>query len=222
LELPLTGFVMEADSLIPYGAGLGASASLAAASVLSLNKLFNLKLSSEKIIDVVNRSESVFHLNPSGIDTIAVLKPGYMLFNKKNGVTDLDSTLLKIAVFDSGTHGSTAEMVKIFSKKLSNIYGKDRFDRICNIVSSGKEAVKKGDTSMLGELMNENQNLLKWFGVSTLTLDNMCKIANRHRSAGAKLTGGGGGGCIIVLQSEKTDIKSMELEMEQSGYNRIM
>jgi mevalonate kinase len=51
----------------------------------------------------------------------------------------------------------------------------------------------------VGELMNENQELLETLGVSSPELDHLIRAARQAGALGAKLSGAGWGGNMIAL-----------------------
>ncbi|MBN2804678.1 MAG: mevalonate kinase [Deltaproteobacteria bacterium] len=212
-----------ASSHIPPGGGLGSSASLGAASAIAVGRLLDLSLTSADIENAVKESESVFHNNPSGVDAAAVLYKGLFLFNKITGVKKIEAELPELLVFDTGVSASTAQSVDIFTDRLENdLLGVQNLNRIKSIVEEAVNALVTKDIGTLGALMSENHEILKWFGVSSPELDDICNISLKYFSPGAKMTGGGRGGCAIVLVSEKTDVNGMMMEMTQKGYKRVI
>jgi len=78
------------------------------------------------------------------------------------------------------------------------------------------EALKKGDLSTVGELMNITHSLLGAVGVSHESLERLVYAARKAGSLGAKLTGGGGGGCMIAL-AEKGRLTRVVKAIEKVG-----
>ncbi|MAN61413.1 MAG: galactokinase [Parvibaculum sp.] len=65
------------------------------------------------------------------------------------------------------------------------------------------EALRAGDMSLLGKLMNESHESLRTnFEVSTGSLDRLVAAARDAGAFGARLTGAGFGGCIVALVAE--------------------
>ncbi len=65
------------------------------------------------------------------------------------------------------------------------------------------EALRAGDMSLLGDLMNDSHESLRTdFEVSTGSLDRLVAAARGAGALGARLTGAGFGGCIVALVAE--------------------
>ncbi|WOF72979.1 galactokinase [Parvibaculaceae bacterium PLY_AMNH_Bact1] len=65
------------------------------------------------------------------------------------------------------------------------------------------EALRAGDMSLLGDLMNDSHESLRTdFEVSTGSLDRLVAAARDAGALGARLTGAGFGGCIVALVAE--------------------
>jgi mevalonate kinase len=104
-------------------------------------------------------------------------------------------------VFHSGEEGDTRGTVAAFAERLAEAgtEGRRRLSRIGELVDDGLAALVAEDWSALGAAMNENQEQLAWFGVSTPALDRLISAARDAGALGAKLTGGGGGGCVVAV-----------------------
>ena len=218
-----------ASSVMPHGAGLGSSASLAAAVTLSLNNLFDLSLGANDIQKAINESEKIFHTTPSGVDAFAVLNEGIFKYNKLSGICSLGKMNIKFIVINTGQLGSTVKSIEIFADKLKNANinlktdnAKINLDKISSIVKKAIIAIKNGNNEIVGALMNENHNLLKWFGVSSDSLNEICLIALKFGALGAKMTGGGLGGSAIVLPSKNMNIDGFLTTISNLGYKRII
>jgi mevalonate kinase len=75
------------------------------------------------------------------------------------------------------------------------------FDEIGAIVNQARVAIEGGRLGpmAIGELMNENQELLETLGVSSPELNNLVEAARQAGALGAKLSGAGWGGNMIAL-----------------------
>lgn len=222
LSAPLTGIALFAEAAIPPRAGLGSSASLAAACAIALCRYRGGTMEDGQILSAIHASERVFHTNPSGVDAAAVLHPGCLQFNRKTGHRMLAVSPPRLVVVFSGKEGATGEMVTRFARRMADdpAEGDARVARVQSLVEEGMRALQRGDWTALGQCMNENHTLLQWFGVSCPELDDICRIALRHGAAGAKLTGGGGGGCAIVLVDDHCE-SAVTTALRAAGYRRI-
>lgn len=74
------------------------------------------------------------------------------------------------------------------------------------LVLNGEKALKKNDMVEFGEIMNEDQKILRIFGASTKEIEKLISTAIKAGAYGAKLTGAGGGGSIIAIGSNPEKI----------------
>jgi mevalonate kinase len=131
---------------------------------------------------------------------------------------------LHLVIGNSGEHGSTKAMVASVAQR----HARDRasaeriFDAIAELVGAAKQALETGDLARLGELMNANQTWLDELGLSTPTLDAMCRVARAAGALGAKLTGGGGGGCMIALASDADAAGEIAKVLSDAGHSAFV
>ncbi|CAM3241500.1 mevalonate kinase [Streptobacillus ratti] len=203
-------------SNIPRARGLGSSTAL----VVSIAEAFKRKygISDDVVESVVFKSEKFAHGNPSGIDMAVVLNNQNVLFNKKDGIRNIDFNLnAKLVIADSGIRGNTKNAVAMISQKYSEIRG--YIDDLGEITDKAIVALKNSDVKLVGHLMNLAQNNLKLMGLSNNVIDNLIDIA-KENSLGAKITGAGLGGCIISLvEDEKKAMYLKELLIKKGAKN---
>jgi len=206
LGVEQAGISLEGVVALPPRAGLGASAAMGAAAARAITELLERDVSFNDLFAAVQASERIFHGNPSGLDAAVALEGGLIRFSKDDGPRNLNADRPPIVIVNSREHGDTRRTVGSFADKLESGggEGRRRLARMGELVKAGIEALKHGDLSLLGGIMNENQLHLSWFGVSTPSLDSICKTALAAGALGAKLTGGGGGGCAIALTSPES------------------
>ncbi|MCG8556907.1 MAG: mevalonate kinase [Proteobacteria bacterium] len=202
---PQRGLCVRARVELPPAAGLGASAALAVAVVRAVGRALGQSRSAAEIIEVVRPWESVFHGNPSGVDSFLATHGGLVRFRKGQGGTVVRSNApLHLVVGHSGQSG-TKRMVDAVARRLERQPADTQaaFDEIASLAQAGEKALVAGDLTQLGSLMDSNQQALRRLGVSTPKLDTMCQAARQAGALGAKLTGGGGGGCMVALAESK-------------------
>ena len=91
------------------------------------------------------------------------------------------------------------------------------FSSIRRIVEEGKRAIKEGNLSLLGELMDINHGILNAIGVGHPLLDKYVWIARKAGALGAKLTGAGGGGCMIALAEDRSHAIEIKEALQEQG-----
>jgi mevalonate kinase len=201
LRAPREGVRLRGETALPARAGLGASASIAAAAARAIAGLLGKEPTYAELHAAVQASERAFHGSPSGVDAAAVLAPGVIRFSRAGGAARLEATAPELVVVHTGDPGDTRVTVAAFAARLADepSEGRRRLDAIRELVDRGERALLRRDAVSLGRLMDANHEQLAWFGVSTAALDRACAEARAAGALGAKLTGGGGGGCAIAL-----------------------
>ncbi|MBN2528738.1 MAG: mevalonate kinase [Deltaproteobacteria bacterium] len=214
-------FKVNAD--IPSRAGLGASASLGMACARATCGLLNLDADEELIFNAVLSFENVFHHNSSGVDIRAVARTGCGVYHRKRGYQPLAAPIPSLMVIHSGAPGATRDTVLKFERRLqTHRLASSQLKRIQDMVRVGVDALMSKDTAALGKAMNEVQDALCWFDMSTDALDHICQLALNAGALGAKLTGGGGGGCAIALLAEEGQREEMKRKFADAGYRVVM
>jgi mevalonate kinase len=195
-------FTIEAEADLPPGGGLGCSAALGVAVARALDGAAPGEVIAKRVNDAW---ESVFHGNPSGIDTAVSALGGCMQFVRAGGSFSIDRVkvpgVVHVCVGNSGQASSTRSMVEAVARL------KDRrpettqktFDAIHTLVKNARLAIEAGDRNAVGQLLDLNQMLLSGLFVSTPEIETMVAAARSAGAFGSKLTGAGGGGCVIAL-----------------------
>jgi len=198
---------IEVESDLPVGMGLGSSAAFSAGICRALRRHAGRPEADggTSLFDEVQKLESIFHGNPSGMDAATVLADGVLWFRKglppeirPIRVPTPPSGL--ICIVEPGA--STLEQVRMVRQALAE----DRhrvtvlLDEIGRITAQAVEVLEAGRLDTVGELMDRNHELLSTLGVSTAELDRAVTLLREQDGVlGAKLTGAGGGGAVIAL-----------------------
>ncbi len=187
--------------------GIGASAASCAALSRALNDELNLGFDNERINASAYEGEKGYHGTPSGIDNTAATYGGLIWFqrNLHGGPNIMEKlkmrTPVEIVIANTGITASTAKVVADVKtrkdeqpKKFDQIFKK--YDQI---VIEAKDALIENRLEKVGNLMEENQELLRQIGVSSSDLENLINMALEQGALGAKLTGTGRGGNMVAL-----------------------
>ncbi len=204
----------------PKSAGLGSSASLAAALVEGVSCFLGHELDKEEVMELASVYERIVHGNPSGIDLSTVVTGGMIVFDGvkrtiQKSVSDID---LPLVVGDTLERRSTALLVEgvgVMKDRYSSILEKIR-DVNDLVVRRAYTSILRKDLETLGDLFNVSQGLLYTLGVSTSKLEEMIHAALEEGALGAKLTGAGGGGCMIALV-ERSGAEKVIAAIERFG-----
>lgn len=189
-------------SEIPPSIGLGSSAAVAVATVAAVGRATGIRVSKKEICSVAHEAEKVVHGQPSGIDTSISTYGGVIAFRRDEGFVPLKThTRISIIIGNTKIERSTGDLVR-HVRKLRELYPNvinPLIHAIGHVSVMAAEALRKGNLSQLGNLMNINHGLLVAIGVSNENLDRLVAVARGAGALGAKLTGAGGGGCMIAL-----------------------
>jgi mevalonate kinase len=211
---------------LPGFSGLGASAASSVAIARAITEEFRLKFSDQRINEIAYEAEKAYAGNPSGIDNTAATFGGLLWF-KKNMTGEQDAfekisirEPVEIIIGSTGIVANTKAMVEgVAERKKQNPQKYDHiFNQAENLALTGKKALKDFDLKKVGELMNENHNLLLEIGVSCKELDHLVDVARKQGAWGAKLTGGGGGGCMTALTPGKELQEKVAVAIEKEGF----
>lgn len=214
-------FEIQIISDIPAERGMGSSAATAVAITRAFFALFERHLTRDVLLTAANISEQVTHGNPSGLDaaTASASWPIWYVKNKENLPLPIDLPEATLVIADSGTKGKTSTAVNQVHEQLmlepdsTGQYIK----QMGAIVQRVPAALKSNDVQALGELMNQNHQLLQKLHVSTPQLDLMQQAALAAGALGAKLTGSGLGGCLIAIAADRQSAQRVASRLTAHG-----
>ncbi|MGA9350225.1 MAG: mevalonate kinase [Anaerolineae bacterium] len=212
------------SSTIPIARGLGSGAAVSTAIVRALSKHFESLVPPQMISNLVYETEKIHHGTPSGIDNtvIAFEKPVYFAKGQKIEIFSVKSPFL-LAIADTGIASPT----KIAVGQVRRAWERERekyeeiFDEIGTIAEMGRQAIERGEIETVGQLMNENQRLLRLIGVSSPEVEGLVEAARRGGALGAKLSGAGRGGNIIALVTPETRSR-VDMMLRLAGARNII
>jgi mevalonate kinase len=213
------GLAIKTESDFSSRYGFGSSSAVTIALLDGLAKITDINLSKEEIFRLGYQINLRVQGVGSGFDIAAATFGGTLYFVTGGKVIQpIKLTQLPLVVGYSGVKADTPKIVRQIKEKIDkdkNYYEKI-FDQIQQIVEKGKIALEENNLKEVGNLMNENHQLLKKLGVSTEKLDKLCQAAITSGAYGAKLSGAGGGDCMIALVESKNRL-SVEKAIESVG-----
>jgi hydroxymethylglutaryl-CoA reductase len=225
LEIEDQGWRIDIDSRLPFGKGLGSSASIAVAMARAFDKQLGLGLDDARVNEIAFASEKLAHGTPSGIDNALATYARPTLFRKADGLQlrdiETDKAPPLLVAWGEET-GRTSDMVAGVRKRHGQApeHFEALFDRMGELSIEGAECLARADWAGLGTLMNICHGLLNAIGVSTPGLERMIAIARAAGAAGAKLTGAGGGGSIVALCPQGTE--EVDRELRRAGCHTLI
>lgn len=228
LKVAISGVLSELDisgtpacsirltSTIPIASGLGSSAAVSTAVIRALAGFLGHPLSLERVSALVYEVEKIHHGTPSGIDNTVVTTNQPVYFEKDQPIQTIPiGKPFALVIGDTGVPTSTADTVEAVRQAYQENQGQVQrlFESIGQCATQAHTAIKNGNVSQLGPLMDRNQAVLADLGVSSPELDRLVESARQASALGAKLSGGGRGGNMIALvKDEKAAIVSEALE----------
>lgn len=196
------GVALSLRPSIPLGAGLGSSAAIAVAVIRALSALAGVTLDNAEIAALANKSESIFHRHPSGVDAAAATYGSLLFFRRteapKAVVTSAPISLVLALAEPAPSTRKMVDLVRHYIEDSGDV-GQSQLSEIDQLVHRATRAIECGDSAGLGRLINSNHGILREMGVSTPRLDVACRAARDAGALGAKLTGAGGGGMVLAL-----------------------
>jgi mevalonate kinase len=194
--------LVSVTSTIPIARGLGSGAAVATAVARALAHHLGGSPQPEEISRLVYEVEKLHHGTPSGIDNSVIAYEQPVFFVRGEGIMRLSvEAPLSLVIADTGVVSSTREVVGDLRRRwqVQPEHYEGLFDEIGAIARLAKAAIERGDPRAVGQLMNENHELLKTIGVSSLELDTLVEAALATGALGAKMSGAGWGGNMLAL-----------------------
>ncbi|HZJ23806.1 MAG TPA: mevalonate kinase [Anaerolineales bacterium] len=210
---PFPNLEIKISSTIPVASGLGSGAAVTVALTRALSAFLARPMPDEEINAFAYEIEKLHHGTPSGIDNTVVTyaKPVYFVKRftspfgggaKGEGIETFKvGTPFTIVIGDTGISAPTKESVGDVRKlwEADKTKWENVFDKVGEITEEARKNIESGKWELLGELMDQNHNLLQEMTVSSPELDRLVSAARSAGALGAKLSGGGRGGNMIAL-----------------------
>ena len=212
-------------TLVP-ASGVGASAATAASLSYAINEEYNLNLSKDEINESAYIGETAGSGVASGIDNTAAVFGGFLIFQKdmaggKPSIENLSiEKPIEVVLADTGVPAITKEVVadvrKLKEAKPDEI--NPVFDEYEKLVEEGIKALNEYNVNKIGELMNQNQELLRKIDVKHEKTEEIINTAISNGSIGAKSTGTGRGGSVLCLTPGKELQERVANAIKEIGY----
>ncbi len=189
-------------STIPVASGLGSGAAVSVALIRALALHVAYPLTNVQVNELVYEIEKLHHGTPSGIDNTVITynKPVYFIKGQPIETFKVGKPFT-IVIADTGISALTKESVGdvrgLWLRDTVNF--ENFFNEIAQISLIARRSIESGKPEQLGELMDQNHELLQNLTVSCSELDKLVDTARSAGALGAKLSGGGRGGNMIAL-----------------------
>jgi mevalonate kinase len=199
---PFPNLNIQITSTIPVASGLGSGAAVTVALTRAISSHIHYPMTDEQVNAFAYEIEKLHHGTPSGIDNTVVTYAKPVYFIKGQTIETFQvAKPFTIVIGDTGISAPTKESVGDVRKQWEANKAKweSMFDKTAEISLTARRAIETGHWGALGELMNENHELLQKMTVSSPELDTLIMAAREAGALGAKLSGGGRGGNMIAL-----------------------
>lgn len=218
------GFDLTVDIEMYLGAGLGSSAAVTVSTLKAVSLYVNKQIDKKTIAQTAREIEIKIQGAASPIDTSMSTYGGIIFIDENSKLNRIDFNMkLPLIVSNceiSSNTGKLVESVRLKYEKYPTIVG-NIFKAMEQIAIDAKVALEKGNSELIGDLMNINQGLLDAIGVNTTELSDMVYKAREYGAKGSKLTGSGGGGCIIAYTPENSDEIYKQLRKDYATFKCV-
>lgn len=208
------------DSGLPIERGLGSSAAIGAALTRAFFDFFKQPLNDEKLLEHINKSETVTHGKASGLDAQTVISDYPIKFSQGSSFQHFSfESDGFIVIGDSGVKGKTKQTVKdvreLFDKD-NVVVGKELAD-LGACTENAIVAIKSNNLHKLGNIFSKANGILTKLNLSIPKVDQLIEAANKAGALGSKITGGGRGGCIICVAKNLTSAQMIQKALLKQG-----
>ncbi|MGD2072919.1 MAG: hypothetical protein PVG65_05480 [Candidatus Thorarchaeota archaeon] len=212
-------FTLHIHSDIPHSSGLGGSAALGVSLLQGLTLLQKKEITPYELAEQTQRAESDLGNLNGYQDWYATAFGGILFLDFKNKtphpdkdepyatVEDLTSygDSLRFVVADTQIdHDSTVSNRHLYTSYMNgNEKIKSLIDTLDTITRDAKKALIWKDIELLGQIIEKNQEIIRYFGRSLPENERLIQSALSGGALACKVTGAGLGGCVAALCSGK-------------------
>lgn len=221
---PFPNLEVNISSTIPVASGLGSGAAVTVALTRALSAHLAHPMPDEEINAFAYEIEKLHHGTPSGIDNTVITYAMPVYFVKGQTIETFKvGTPFTIVIGDTGISAPTKESVGDVRKlwEADKTKWENVFDKVGEITEEARKNIESGKWELLGELMDQNHNLLQEMTVSSPELDRLVSTARSSGALGGKLSGGGRGGNMIALVNGNL-AKSVAKSIREAGAKHVI
>jgi mevalonate kinase len=211
-------------SEIPLASGLGSGAAVSTALGRAVAQALGKTIIDEDLNRLVYEVERLHHGTPSGIDNTVIVfeRPVYFVRDKPLQTLSVGQPIT-LLIGDTGktalTHYAVGDVRKFYEQQPE--VAKPLIQAAGEVAKEARRALEKGDIIKLGQLANENHDLLQKLTVSSPELDKLVNAARDAGAVGAKLSGGGRGGNMIAFVEDHMG-ESVTTALQEAGAVRVI
>jgi mevalonate kinase len=196
------GFDVSWTSDIPVGSGLGSGAAAAASLVVAVLRAAGAGATPREVAWLAWQGDVIAHGGVgTGLDSGASALGGVVRYSLGDGPSPVPlAAPLPLVIGDTLLRASTATSNTASRNWLAEHPMRlHLMVEIGLLVTQAEAALRAGDLTTLGHLMNLNQLIKEKIGMSVPTIEKLIEAALGAGALGAKISGKGGGGIIVAL-----------------------
>ena len=205
---------------LPAATGIGSSSAFTTGLINAMNKMYNLKLSKNRIFKLaIDIEQNCNKENIGSQDQVISTVGGFKTINfKKNKINILnldkykenlskiqDNSILIYSGIQRESSTVTADLVSKISKK------KDIYSELLNLTTEAERMLKSREFNIkqFGELLSYSWSLKKRTSdfITNDKINSLCNICLKNGAYGVKLLGAGYGGFILVMANQRVITK---------------
>ena len=181
--------------------GFGSSAAVIASVLGALNSYYETNFSNKELLRLGIKANYEIKGYGSGLDIAASIYGGLIKYQVDMEPKHLPFEKLDLIVGNTGKKAPSGPIVKSVKElEVANPKAtQEIFNAVEQITNDAEEAIKQNDLQKIGQLMNENQELLRKLKVSSDVIEEMIQSALDAGAIGGKISGAGIGDNILVL-----------------------
>jgi mevalonate kinase len=202
------GIIVTTKSDFSSNFGFGSSSAVTVAFAKALTKLYGIDFNNQELFELCYQAVLDVQGVGSGFDLAAAIWGGTLYYvSPAKVVAPMAIDSIPLVVGYTGIKADTPTLIRMLqTKKIESPEVIDSiFAQIELITVQAKEAITNSDWQSVGQLMQQNQRLLKELQVSSVELDALITASQEAGSWGAKLSGAGGGDCMVAIVSPNTE-----------------
>ena len=216
---PTCGFILETDSDVPAGSGLGGSSALNIAICGALASFTGTRLIPQKVIELARNVEAQVLGVPTGEqDYYSAMFGGVQSIHlTPHGVTpeklpisaeEINSRFVLCYTGESRNSGiNNWEVQKAHLDGNSSVIR--HFRRIAAIAAEMRTTIVERDWLSAARLLNQEWQARKRNhpGITTPRIERLIALARRYGALAGKACGAGGGGCVVFLVKPEAKVR---------------
>ena len=225
--------IIEMD--LPIKKGLSSSAAICITIAKHMNRLYNLNLSNDDIVNIAYNGEHLAGSKCGMLDQNSIMNPGLShltFFEERTEVIPLDiGADIDILIVDLNSKKNTRKIMDFYNNAMSfpqELDNKKVYDFFKNdnhkLVKYAMNSIKRGDLRGLGKSFNKFQECIDVFGnycdelKAPVLHSILCDEYIKENTHGGKGTGSGGDGSAMLVCKDSNSSSSLNKYIKEK-YN---